>query len=35
MTQAFLAAVMAYVDNPGSLDTQLATLDAQRRSAYS
>lgn len=34
MTGAFLAAVLAYVKDPGSLDAQLTKLDGVRRTAY-
>jgi alpha-glucoside transport system substrate-binding protein len=34
MSQAFLAAVMAYVNEPGSLDSELATLESVRLTAY-
>jgi len=35
MSQAFLAAVLAYVKDPASLDQQLATLEGVRATAYS
>jgi alpha-glucoside transport system substrate-binding protein len=35
LTQAFLAAVLAYVKNPATLDQQLATLESLRATAYS
>lgn len=34
MTQAFLSAVLAYVKNPASLDTELTKLDKVRQTAY-
>jgi alpha-glucoside transport system substrate-binding protein len=34
MSQAFLKAVLGYVKNPGSLDSQLAQLDIVRATAY-
>lgn len=35
VSQAFLAAVLAYVKDPSTLDQQLATLDALRTTSYS
>ncbi len=34
MTQAFYAAVRAYVKDPGSLDTQMAALDRVQAEVY-